>query len=232
MIKDPETGEILKDLTELDETWLALKGGDGGNGNWHFKSSVKQTPRYAQSGQPGVECRYHVELNVIADAGFVGFPNAGKSSLLKVLTNADPKIGAYAFTTKIPNLGVLDAGYRHVILADIPGIIEGASDGAGLGIKFLKHISRTSALVFLVDLSDENFLDVYGLLHDELKAFSEELSAKKRIIVGTKLDLEGTDENLKELQAKYPHDEVVGISTFSQAGIDEFKKRIVELTAE
>jgi len=232
MIKDAETGEILKDLTQLGETWLALKGGEGGNGNWHFKSSVKQTPRFAQEGIDGEEVRYHIELNVIADAGFVGLPNAGKSSLLKKLTNADPKIGAYAFTTKIPNLGVMDAGYRHVILADIPGIIEGASDGAGLGIKFLKHISRTSALVFLIDLSDEKFLEVYDLLYDELKAFSEELASKKKIIVGTKLDLEATDENLKELQAKFPNEEVIGISTYSQIGIEQLKKKIVELTAE
>lgn len=232
MIKDAETGEILKDLTELDETWLALKGGEGGNGNWHFKSSVKQTPRFAQAGKPGSERRFHVELNVIADAGFVGFPNAGKSSLLNNLTNANPKIAAYAFTTKIPNLGVMDAGYRHVILADIPGIIEGASDGAGLGIKFLKHIARTSALVFLIDLSDENYLDVYQLLYDELAAFSQELAAKKKILVGTKLDLEDTDRNLAELKAKFPDEEVIGISTFTHTGIDELKKKIVELTAE
>ncbi|MBI9106915.1 MAG: GTPase ObgE [Spirochaetales bacterium] len=232
MIKDAETGEIIKDLTQIGEKWLALKGGEGGNGNWHFKSSVKQTPYYAQQGKEGCEIRYHIELNVIADAGFVGFPNAGKSSLLKKLTNADPKIGAYAFTTKIPNLGVMDAGYRHVVLADIPGIIEGASEGAGLGIKFLKHVSRTSALVFLIDLSDDNFLDCFSLLHEELKAFSEDLAAKKRIIIGTKLDLEDTAGKLKELQAKYPDEEVFGISTFSNTGIDELKKKIVELTAE
>lgn len=232
MVKDPETGEILIDLTELGESWTALKGGDGGNGNWHYKSSVKQTPRYAQKGREGEERRYHIELNVIADAGFVGFPNAGKSSLLKKLTNADPKIGAYAFTTKIPNLGVMDAGYRHVILADIPGIIEGASDGAGLGIKFLKHIARTSALVFLIDLSGENYLDEFDLLHQELKAFSEELAGKKRIILGTKLDLEGTEENLKELKNKLPGEDVIGISTFSHIGMDDLKKRIAELAAE
>ncbi|HAK45432.1 MAG TPA: GTPase ObgE [Spirochaeta sp.] len=229
LIKNAETGEILKDLTELDESWAALKGGDGGNGNWHYKSSVKQTPRYAQPGAPAVEVRYHIELNVIADAGLVGFPNAGKSSLLKKITNADPKIGAYAFTTKIPNLGVMNLGYGHAVIADIPGIIEGASQGAGLGIKFLKHISRTSVLVFMIDLVDENYLDAFDLLLDELEEFSPVLAGKKRIVIGTKLDLEGAEDNLKELKAKLSGEDIIGISTFSHVGMDEFNKKIAGL---
>ncbi len=231
LIKDAETGRILKDLTELDEKWIALKGGDGGNGNWHYKSSIKQTPRYAQEGRPGEECRYHVELNVIADAGLVGFPNAGKSSLLKKLTNADPKVGAYAFTTKIPNLGVLNYGYGHAVIADIPGIIEGASHGAGLGIKFLKHISRTSVLIFMIDLSDDKFLDAFELLLEELDQFSPVLAAKKRIIVGTKLDLDETAQNLSELKKKLPGEDVIGISTFSHIGMDVLKNKIAELVS-
>ena len=229
LIKDADTGELLKDLTKLDESWKALKGGAGGNGNWHFKSSVKQTPMYAQSGQPAEERRYHIELNVIADAGLVGFPNAGKSSLLKEITNADPKIGAYAFTTKIPNLGVLNYGYGHAVIADIPGIIEGASTGAGLGIKFLKHISRTSVLIFLIDLSDENFLDAFDLLLEELREFSSELAAKKRLLVGTKLDLDGTEESLNELKIKYSEEDIIGISTFTHLGMETFTKKIAEL---
>ncbi|MDC7124367.1 MAG: GTPase ObgE [Spirochaetales bacterium] len=229
LIKDAESNEIIKDLTELNETWVALKGGNGGNGNWHYKSSVKRTPRYAQPGEPSQEARYHVELNVIADAGLVGFPNAGKSSLLKNITNADPKIGAYAFTTKIPNLGVLDLGYTNAIIADIPGIIEGASQGAGLGIKFLKHIARTSVLIFMIDLSDDEFLKSFKMLEQELREFSEELANKKRIIVGTKLDLENTKDNLKTLKNEYPSETVIGISVFTREGVDEFKKKVSEL---
>ncbi|MDC7227036.1 MAG: GTPase ObgE [Spirochaetales bacterium] len=229
LIKNAETGELLKDLTEINDSWTALKGGAGGNGNWHYKSSVKQTPRHAQAGVPGEECRLHIELNVIADAGLVGFPNAGKSSLLKKITNADPKIGAYAFTTKIPNLGVINYGYGTAVIADIPGIIEGASQGAGLGIKFLKHISRTSVLVFLIDLLDENYLEAFDLLLDELEAFSPVLAGKRRLVVGTKLDLEGATDNLEELREKLSGEEVIGISTFSHIGMEEFNKKLAEL---
>ena len=231
IIRDAETGRVLKDLTELNESWKALTGGDGGNGNWHYKSSVRQSPRYAQKGKEGEERRFHVELNVIADAGFVGLPNAGKSSLLNHLTNANPKIASYAFTTKIPNLGVMDAGYRHVVLADIPGIIEGASHGAGLGFKFLKHISRTRALIFMIDLSDENFPDVFELLLDELEEFSPGLTGKKRIIVGTKMDLENSEERLKELKEKLSGEEVCGISVFTRDGIPHLIEKILELTS-
>ena len=229
LIKNAETGEIIKDLTELNDSWTMLKGGDGGNGNWHYKSSVKQTPRYAQPGQAGEELRLHIELNVIADAGLVGFPNAGKSSLLKKLTNANPKVGAYAFTTKIPNLGVLDLGYTHAVIADIPGIIEGASQGAGLGIKFLKHIARTSVLLFMIDLTDSNFLEAFDLLLDELEEFSPVLAGKKRIVIGTKLDLEGAEENLEELKKRLSGEKIIGISTFSHLGMDDLKKEISEL---
>ena len=229
IIKNADTGVIIKDLTELNDSWTMLKGGDGGNGNWHYKSSVKQTPRYAQPGQPGEECRLHIELNVIADAGLVGFPNAGKSSLLKKLTNAEPKIGAYEFTTKIPNLGVLNLGYGHAVIADIPGIIEGASQGAGLGIKFLKHISRTSVLLFMIDLSDPRYLKAFDLLLDELEEFSPVLAGKKRLVIGTKLDVEGASENLEELRKELPGERVIGISTFSHIGMDELKTGISEL---
>ena len=157
----------------------------------------------------------------MADVGLVGFPNAGKSSLLDRFTNARPKIAAYPFTTKIPNLGVLTAGDKDIIIADIPGLIEGASHGAGLGIRFLKHISRTKALAFLVDLSDDNYLDAFDILLNELNSFSEDLTKKKRLLVGTKTDLEGTRERISELAAKYPNEEVTGISVFSGDGINE-----------
>ncbi len=226
IIKNPDTDELIKDLTELshEEEWVFLKGGKGGLGNSNFATSRKQTPHYAQPGLTGAERKIKVELNIIADIGFVGYPNAGKSSLLERLTNAHPRIASYAFTTKIPNLGVYRLGEQDLILADIPGIIEGASDGAGLGLRFLKHISRTRGLLFLIDLTDENYLESFPILLNELKTFSIELASRKRVILGTKMDIEGTEEALEKLAEKYKEEEVVGISVFSGKGIDGFNK--------
>jgi GTP-binding protein len=176
----------------------------------------------------------------MADIGFVGFPNAGKSSLLEKYTHARPKIAPYPFTTKIPNLGVLtlgssrrdDPGDRDIILADIPGLIEGASGGAGLGIRFLKHISRAAALVFLIDLSDSNYLEAFDILYRELEAFSPELTQKPRIITGSKLDLEGTGEALKQLRAKYPGEIVLGLSVFSGEGLPILAENLGRLVNE
>jgi GTP-binding protein len=159
----------------------------------------------------------------------VGFPNAGKSSLLDRFTNARPKIAAYPFTTKIPNLGVLAMGERDIIIADIPGLIEGASTGAGLGIRFLKHISRTAALAFLIDLSDTHYLDAFEVLLQELSAFSPELPRKKRLLIGTKLDLPETQGRLAELAARYPDETVRGISVFSGEGIKELSNDLLFL---
>jgi len=171
-------------------------------------------------------------LHIMADIGLVGFPNAGKSSLLDRFTNARPKIAAYPFTTKIPNLGVLTAGEKDIIIADIPGLIEGASQGAGLGIRFLKHISRTSALAFLIDLSDDNYLNAFDILLNELGSFSEDLIKKKRLLVGTKTDLDGTQERVSELAAKYPDEEVTSISVFSGDGIKELGNAFLTLVNE
>jgi GTP-binding protein len=169
-----------------------------------------------------------VELQIIADVGLVGFPNAGKSSLLESLTNARPKIAPYPFTTKIPNLGVLTLGgragdwdNRDVVIADIPGLIEGASQGAGLGHRFLKHISRTAALIFLIDLSDANYLEAFPVLYRELEDFSPDLTAKKRIICGSKRELENTAEALEKLAAANPGEIVLGISAVSGQGLKE-----------
>jgi GTP-binding protein len=170
-----------------------------------------------------------VELQIIADIGFVGFPNAGKSSLLDRFTNARPKIAPYPFTTKIPNLGVLSLGDRDLVLADIPGLIEGASGGLGLGIRFLKHISRTSALLFLIDLSQDNYLDAFESLCRELEAFSPELVKKPRLILGTKTDLEESSGRLEELEAKYPGERVRGISVFSGEGLVELAGDLAKL---
>ena len=234
VIKNPENDEIIKDLTELNDKdeWVFLKGGKGGLGNTHFATATKQAPRYAQPGLPGSERTIKVELNIIADIGFVGFPNAGKSSLLERLTNAHPKIAGYPFTTKIPNLGIFRVGDQDVILADIPGIIEGASHGAGLGLKFLKHINRTRGLLFLIDLSDENYIDTFPVLLNEIKTFSEELASRKRFIIGTKMDVEGTSESLEKLVNTFPEEDVFGISVFSGKGIDLFSSIFAKILSE
>ncbi|TFG84497.1 MAG: GTPase ObgE [Spirochaetales bacterium] len=220
VIKDLATGDIIQDFGKGDEgRWLFLKGGNGGWGNVHFKSSTNQAPRVALPGKPGQSMEITVELQMMADIGFVGFPNAGKSSLLDRCTNARPKIAPYPFTTKIPNLGVLTVADRDIILADIPGIIEGASEGAGLGIRFLKHIARTAALAFLIDLSDDNYLEAFGVLLGELRDFSPELAGKPRVVIGTKLDLPETDGRLAELVEALPEEQVVGLSVFSGEGL-------------
>ena len=237
VIKDAATGELVRDFGQDEQDFLFLKGGNGGWGNIHFKSSVNQAPRKALPGKSGESRRLLVELQVLADIGLVGFPNAGKSSLLDKFTNARPKIAPYPFTTKIPNLGVLTFGgdkddARDIIIADIPGLIEGASEGLGLGIRFLKHISRTMALAFLIDLSEDNYLRAFDILYKELEAFSPELIAKQRIIVGTKLDLENTLERLDELKGRYSKEQVLGISVFSGEGIEELARLLNSLVRE
>ena len=236
VLKDPETDEMIRDFGSAAEgNFVFLKGGNGGWGNVHFKSSVNQAPRKALPGKPGEFRRLKAELQIMADVGLVGFPNAGKSSLLDKYTNARPKIAPYPFTTKIPNLGVLSLGKtaagnpwdsRDIVIADIPGLIEGASEGAGLGHRFLKHISRTQALIFLIDLSEENYLSAFDILYRELENFSPALTAKKRIICGSKLDLEGAEPALEKLAEKYPAEKVAGISVFSGRGLKELAAEI------
>jgi GTP-binding protein len=232
VIKDAGTGELIRDFGNESGDFLFLKGGRGGWGNIHFKSSVKQAPRKALSGKAGEKRRLLVELQVMADIGLVGFPNAGKSSLLDRFTNARPKIAPYPFTTKIPSLGVLTLGDRDIIIADIPGLIEGASEGLGLGIRFLKHISRTAALAFLADLGEENCLGAFDVLNRELEVFSPELIKKKRVLIGSKLDLEGAPERLEALKKKYPGEKVLGISVFSGQGLEELAELFGSLVQE
>ncbi len=232
LIRDPLTGEILHDLTGLDR-FIFLKGGKGGNGNWHYRSSTRQAPRYAQPGISGEEFRIHIELRIIADIGFVGFPNAGKSSLLNHLTNAHSKVAGYPFTTKIPHLGVFRYDDRDIILADIPGIIEGASEGAGLGFKFLRHISRTSGLAYLIDMDDERYLTAYESLQGELAAYAPELTDKPNVVIATKMDTEFASERVDELQEKYPDLEILHLSVFTGEGVSEVKRAFVRMaTAE
>ena len=222
IIKDSDTGEILKDLTD-ELRWVFLTGGKGGLGNQHFSTSRKQAPRYAQAGRSTDEKRLHIELAIIADIGLVGLPNAGKSSLLNALTNAKPKIGSYPFTTKIPNLGVMQTSGRDIVIADIPGIIEGASVGAGMGIKFLKHISRTKALIFLIDLSSPDFETAFKILYKELDDYAPALVKRARLIIGTKTDLDGTDKNLDELIRSLPEEKVLGVSVYTREGLKDLE---------
>lgn len=230
---DKDTGSLIRDFGEDDSDFVFLKGGNGGWGNTHFKSSTNQAPRNANPGQKGETRTIRVELNIIADIGFVGYPNAGKSTLLDFFTNARPKIAAYPFTTKIPNLGVLRVSdERDIILADIPGIIDGASRGLGLGFKFLKHISRTSGLAFLVDLSEENYLDAFQVLLKELEDFSPDLTQKPRILIGTKTDVEDGDSRLEKLREKYPGEKVLGISVWNRTGLDEVKQAFTGIVLE
>ncbi len=232
LVKNPATGEILKDLTDVGTRWVFLEGGKGGKGNAHFKSSRNQAPRFAQPGEPGRTARVKVELNVIADIGFVGFPNAGKSSLLRVLSNARPEVAPYPFTTRVPYLGVLTLRDEDIVLADIPGILEGASRGVGLGFRFLKHISRTKGLAFLIDLSDPGSIHHFEILLEELEKFSPNLVNRKRILVGTKLDMPGTEEQLKNLREKYPEERLIGISSMTHQGIDRLIEEFWRLTKE
>jgi GTP-binding protein len=221
LLKDGKTGELIRDFGKQEKDFVFLKGGNGGWGNIHFKSSVQQAPRRALPGKEGQHRLLRVELQLLADIGFVGLPNAGKSSLLNHFTNARPKIAPYPFTTKIPNLGVLSLDDRDIILADIPGLMEGASRGVGLGIRFLKHIARTTALAFLIDLSEDTYQEAFSIVYREFAVFSLELIQKPRVLVGTKLDMPGAADRLAQLKKAYPEEKVLGISVFSGVGLPE-----------
>ncbi len=229
VIKDDDTGALLADLSDSTEDFVFLRGGIGGKGNWNFKSSVKQAPRYAQSGKPGEERRIRVEINLIADIGFVGFPNAGKSSLLNILTNAHPEIAPYPFTTKIPNLGVMSMHGQSIVLADIPGIIEGAGNGAGLGLRFLKHLSRTKALAFLIDGSDPEASRAFPLLLKELKTYGAGLSEKPRIVIVTKTDLPDSAAQFDQIRSTLPDETVFPLSAFTHDGLDAVATEFLRL---
>lgn len=235
-LRDPETGAVIHDFTteSENERFVFLTGGKGGWGNVHFKTSTNQAPRYAHKGKPGEVRKLRVELSIMADVGLVGFPNSGKSSLLTAFTNARPKIAPYPFTTKIPNLGVLRVdNERDIIIADIPGIIEGASGGAGLGFQFLKHISRTSCLLFMIDCSDDNYLDAYDILCGELSTYSNELAGKPRIILCNKIDLEGAESRAEEIMRKIKASDstacVLPVSVLTQKGLDAARVQIMSL---
>lgn len=204
--KDEETGEVLFEITEDGEEKILVKGGRGGLGNVHFKSSTFQTPRFAQPGEDPVEGWFILELKVLADVGLVGFPNAGKSTLLSVVSAAKPEIANYPFTTLVPNLGMVNyRDYRSFVMADIPGIIEGASEGKGLGYRFLRHIERNALLLFMVPADAEDYKKEYEILLNELVAYNPELADKDRILAITKSDM--LDEEMQaEIGAQLPKD--------------------------
>jgi GTP-binding protein len=225
--KDAETGEVLFEITEHAEEKILLKGGKGGKGNVHFKSSTNQTPRYAQPGIDSLEGWFILELKVLADVGLVGFPNAGKSTLLSVVSAAKPEIANYPFTTLVPNLGIVSyRDDRSFIMADIPGIIEGAAEGKGLGLRFLRHIERNSTLLFLVPADSDDIVKEYQILLGELQKYNPELLDKDRILAISKSDM--LDEELiVEIKKELPKDlEYLFISSIAQQGLVELKDLI------
>ena len=229
VVKDAETDEVLFEITEHGEEKIIVEGGMGGLGNWHFKTSTNQTPRYAQPGKPKQEKDILMELKVLADVGLVGFPNAGKSTLLSVVTSAKPKIADYEFTTLKPNLGIVKyREFQTFIMADIPGIIEGAAEGKGLGHYFLRHIERNSVLLFLIPADAKDIHKQYEILLDELRRYNPEMLDKDRLIAISKSDM--LDEELKaelraELDKTLPIDYMF-ISSVAQQGLTELKDRL------
>jgi GTP-binding protein len=222
--RDAETGDILFEITEEGETKILTPGGRGGLGNWHFKTPTLQTPRFAQPGESGKEEWMVLELKVLADVGLVGFPNAGKSTLLSVLSAAKPEIADYPFTTLVPNLGIVS--YRNgksFVMADIPGIIEGASKGKGLGFRFLRHIERNSVLLFMVPAdTSRSIKEEYEILKNELEQFNSELMQKPHLLAITKSDM--LDDELKaEMKTDLPKIPTIFISAVAQQGITELK---------
>ena len=229
VVKNSTDEKLLFEITKDREEKMICEGGKGGRGNWHFKSSTNQTPRYAQPGIAKQEMQITLELKLLADVGLVGFPNAGKSTLLSVITDAKPKIGNYEFTTLKPNLGIVNyKDFKSFVMADIPGIIEGASDGKGLGHYFLRHIERNSTLLFMIPADSDNIEQSYNILLNELKKYNPELLDKSRLIAVTKSDL--LDSELKEeieLElSKSLNVQFIFISSITNTGLTKLKDKI------
>ena len=232
IIKDAETGKVVADLSKENQVELVLNGGRGGKGNSHFATATRQVPRFAQAGEDGEEKEVILELKLLADVGLLGFPNVGKSTFLSVVTDAKPKIANYHFTTIEPNLGVVKTkNGDSFVIADIPGIIEGASEGVGLGIQFLRHVERTRLLLHVIDVSGvegRNPVEDFYTINEELKKYSEKLSTRKQIIVANKMDIMQDDKGLKELEAlaKKENLELYKISGATGEGIPELLNRV------
>jgi GTP-binding protein len=232
LIKDAETNDLLKDFSQADESFIVAKGGRGGQGNYRFKTSTHRAPRFAQPGESGQFLKLKLELKLIADVGLIGLPNAGKSTLISAISSATPKIADYPFTTLTPNLGVVRTGWgTPFVVADIPGLIEGAHKGAGLGIRFLRHIERTQILVHLIDTSaidPQDPLAGYETINGELAGYSAQLAEKPQILVLNKMDLPGTDQTAKIFQAMLKDREVLLISAVTQEGVKQLISKTME----
>lgn len=223
VVKDAETGEVLFEITDHGEEQVLVRGGRGGLGNWNFRSSTHQTPRFAQPGEPSIELAAIMELKVLADVGLVGFPNAGKSTLLAAVSAAKPEIADYPFTTLVPNLGIVAyRDHKSFVMADIPGIIEGAHEGRGIGHRFLRHIERNSVLLFMIPSDSKSIREEYAILLNELQQYNPELLDKKRLLAITKTDF--IDAQLQqELEEELPELPHVFISAVTGTGISELK---------
>ena len=232
LVSDAETNELLKDFTQPGESFMAAAGGRGGQGNIRFKTSTKRAPRYAQPGEPGQFFKLKLELKLLADVGIIGLPNAGKSTLISVISSATPKIADYPFTTLNPTLGVVQPDQEEsFVVADIPGLIEGAHQGAGLGIRFLRHIERTRILVHLVDASNidpQNPLASYETINGELAQYNPLLTEKPQILVLNKMDVPGTEQIAEIFQQAVKDRPVLMISAAARKGIDALKLKIIE----
>ncbi|GAB1448235.1 GTPase ObgE [Bacteroidota bacterium] len=227
--KDAETGEILFEITEHGQEFVLLAGGRGGLGNNHFKSATNQAPRHSQPGEEGKEEWKILELKILADVGLVGFPNAGKSTLLSVVSAAKPEIADYPFTTIVPNLGIVEyRDFRSFVMADIPGIIEGAHEGKGLGTRFLRHIERNATLLFMVPATSPNIKEEYNILMKELKLYNKELGKKSKLLAITKCDLVD-EERIAEIKKELPRIQHVFISSATGRGIDKLKDKLWEM---
>ena len=229
VIKIENTGEVVADLVKDNQEFIALKGGKGGRGNARFKSATHQTPRYAQPGIEGEVETFSVELKVLADVGLVGLPNAGKSTLLSVVSSARPKIADYPFTTLVPHLGIVKYGeFQSFVMADIPGLIEGAAKGKGLGHQFLKHVERTKVLLFMIDCTEANPQSVFETLSSELKTYNPDMEKKPYLIVRTKIDLK--NDNTDAMWSDMDH--FLDISSVTNNGVKQLISRITELLHE
>ncbi len=234
VVKEAKTGKVLADLSEEGQKELILPGGRGGKGNSHFATSTRQAPRFAQDGEKGIELEVILELKLLADVGLIGFPNVGKSTFLSIVTSATPKIADYHFTTIIPNLGVAKTEYGDsFVIADIPGLIEGASEGIGLGIQFLRHVERTRLLLHFIDVSGQegrNPVEDFYVIQEELKKYNEKLSKREQIIVANKIDIMQDEELYRSLEkvAQKENMKIFKISAASRQGIDELMKFVAE----
>lgn len=234
IIKDAQTGQVVADLSEIGQQELVLPGGRGGKGNSHFATATRQAPHFAQGGEKGIEKELILELKLLADVGLLGFPSVGKSTLLSVVSSAKPKIAAYHFTTLEPNLGVVKTKHGDsFVMADIPGIIEGASEGVGLGIQFLRHVERTRLLLHIIDVSGmegRNPVEDFYAINAELKKYSEKLASRKQIIVANKIDSMQDESLYKELEelAKKEGLEIYKISAATKQGVDELMDAVAK----